>query len=245
MSDIENGDESNNGAVERKRDEDVSRLPEHLFAELMANPLAAPRIVALAAVRQWGVDARDYATRVKVERPDATGRELAEMVKKRHLTLARSVGVIAALPTSVSEGNPVVSAPPGLLLVWIQSRMVVHIAAVYGRETTTPDMVAELMALQGAHALASEPARLFASRRTMRYVTRTVNTHLKGETLKEAKRQFKRVGVNNFTRAGLLRTVPYLAVPVSVGVNEASTRWLANRAISLYDANPSSLQPAS
>lgn len=179
--------------------------------------MSAPKTIALAAVKEWGDEARDYATRVKAENPDATKRDLALMVKARHATLARMGGAVAALPTSLSDGNPVVSAPPSALLaVWIQSRMVVHIAAVYGRDTTSPEMVGELWTLQSFYALTSEPARLSASRRTMRFATRTVNKHLKGDALKETMRQFRRVNVE-FSRAGVLRALPYLAVPVSMG----------------------------
>lgn len=232
----QNGDErqDDNG----RQEHDGRQLPERLFTDLILDPKSSATTVASAAVRAWGFDALAFAARVQAEHPEATSRDLAKMVKARHATLARMGGAAAALPSSLVTTNTAAAvAPPALVGLWIRSRMVVHIAAVYGRDTTKPEMVAELLALQGFYAVAEPAARVVASDRSMRWATRVVNAHLKGDTLKKAKKDFDRVHVK-FSRAGVLRALPYLAVPVSAVVNEATTRSLANRVIEFYDPTP-------
>lgn len=227
------GSEADDG----RQDDDGRQLPERLFRDLIRDRKAAADTIALAAVREWGADARDFAARVRAEHAEATSRDLAEMVKARHATLARMGGAAAALPPSLGTTDTKATvAPSALATFWIQSRMVVHIAAVYGRDTTKPEMVAELITLQGVYA-ATEPVRVGASKGAILYATRVINAHLKGDALRNAKAQFRR-GHVNFSRAGVLRALPYLAIPVSAGVNEAATRSLANRAIKFYEPAP-------
>jgi len=61
--------------------------------------------------------------------------------------------------------------------------------------------------------------------------------YLKGATLVLVRQLFRYVGIK-FSRAGLLRAVPLLAIPLSAAVNEVATRSLAKRAIKFYDLNP-------
>jgi hypothetical protein len=60
---------------------------------------------------------------------------------------------------------------------------------------------------------------------------------VKGATLQLLKQMFRYVGIK-FTRAGLLRAVPLVGIPISAGVNEATTRSLGRRAIKFYDLDP-------
>jgi hypothetical protein len=77
---------------------ETRHLPDGLWARLRADPLRAPQYLALAAVDRWGEQAREYAERVRREHPDATNRELAEVVRSRHATLARMEGAAAGVP---------------------------------------------------------------------------------------------------------------------------------------------------
>jgi hypothetical protein len=70
-----------------------------------------------------------------------------------------------------------------------------------------------------------------------RVANRLVNMYVKGATL-VLLRQLARYSGVRFSRAALLRAVPLIAIPISAGVNELSTRSLANRAIKMYDTNP-------
>jgi hypothetical protein len=160
------------------------------------------------------------------------------MIEARHALLARLEGAAAGVPTSIAPlAGAVAAAPPDLAtLAWIQSRMVVHIAAVYGHDATDPEMAAELLVLQGIYNT-TEAARFALAEASKRVATRLVNLYVKGGTLILLKQLARYVGVR-FTRAGLLRAIPYIAIPVSAIVNEGTTRSLAKRAITYYELDP-------
>jgi len=219
-------------------EEDFRNLPEGLWDRLRAEPTHAPEYLALAAVERWGEHAREFARRVRAEYPEASGAELAEMVKSRHATLARMEGAAAGVPGAfVPIAGAIVSVVPDLAaLAWIQSRMVVQIAAVYGHDTTDQDMAAELLVLQGFYNT-TEMARIAVAKAGQRIAKRLAMNYLKGGTLVLVRQLFRYVGIK-FSRAGLLRAIPLLAIPLSAGVNELATRSLANRAIKFYDLRP-------
>lgn len=226
---------SGSGGEDRK---ELRHLPEGLWHRLRTDPTRAPQTLALAAVDHWGRQARDYSSRVRREHPDATERELAEMVRKRHAKLARMEGAAAGVPGSLAPvGGAALSLLPDITaLAWIQSRLVVHIAAVYGYDTTDPETAAELLVLLGFYNN-TEAARVAMAEAGKRVATRLVNTYVKGATLQLLKQMFRYVGIK-FTRTGLLRAVPFVAIPISAGVNEAATRSLGKRAIEFYDLDP-------
>ena len=214
-------------------------LPEGLWNRLRADPAHAPHYLALAAVDRWGEQARDYGERIRAANPSATNHELAEMVKARHALLARSEGATAGLPGSFA---PVAGAAASILpdigaLAWIQTRMVVHIAAVYGHDTTDPEMAAEILVLQGIYST-TEAARVALAAAGKRVAERLVNLYVKGSTLLLLKQLFRYVGIK-FTRTAVLKAVPFVSVPVSAAVNEFATRSLANRAMKFYEVGPS------
>lgn len=232
-------DEGINGADDAgDDDDDVRHLPEGLFDRLRSDPAHAPQHIALAAIDRWGAQAGEYAKRVRAEHPDATNRELAEMVRKRHATLARMEGAVAGLPATVA---PVAGAAAAILpdlvsLAWIQSRMVVHIAAVTGHDTTDQDTAAEMLVLLGFYRT-TEAARVALTEASKRVAVRLVNTYIKGATLTLLKQMFRYVGIK-FTRVALLKAVPFVSVPISAGVNDLSTRSLGKKAIEFYAADP-------
>jgi uncharacterized protein (DUF697 family) len=95
------------------------------------------------------------------------------MVRKRHAILARMEGAAAGVPGSLV---PVVGTAASVLpditaLAWIQSRMVVHIAAVYGYDTTDRETAAELLVLQGFYNT-TEAARVAVSEAGKRVANR-------------------------------------------------------------------------
>lgn len=218
--------------------EEVRHLPEGLWERLRSDPTHVPQHLALAAVDRWGQQARDYGDRVRRGYPDATNRELAEMVKARHALLARMEGAAAGVPGSFFPlaGSTAALLPDLTALAWIQSRMVVHIAAVYGHDTNHRETAAELLVLQGIYNT-TEAARVALTEASKRVATRLVNTYIKGTTLVLLKQLFRYVGIK-FTRTGLLKAVPFIAVPINAGVNELATRSLAKRAIKFYELQP-------
>jgi hypothetical protein len=233
---VPENDERNGGS--NGDEEDLRHLPEGLWQRLRSDPAHAPQYLSLAAVDHWGQQARDYSQRVRAEQPWASNRDLAEMVKARHALLARMEGAAAGVPGSFA---PVVGAAATVLpditaLAWIQSRMVVHIAAVYSYDTTDRETAAELLVLQGFYNT-TEAARIAVAEAGKRVATRLINQYLKGPTLQLLKQLFRYAGIK-FTRSGLLKAVPFVAIPLSAGVNEGATRSLGNRAIKFYDLDP-------
>ncbi|MEA2193374.1 MAG: hypothetical protein QOI73_3495 [Solirubrobacteraceae bacterium] len=213
-------------------------LPEGLLARLKSDPVHALQHLALAAVDQWGEDARDYARKERAEHPQATNRELADVVKNRHALLARMEGATAGVPPTFAPiiGAAVTILPDLTALAWIQSRMVIYIAAVYGHDTTKRDTAAELLVLQGIYNT-TDAARLALVEGGKRVATRVVKKYITGATLQLLKQLGRYVGIK-FTRVGLLRAVPLISIPISAAVNEASTRSLGNRAMTFYDLDP-------
>jgi EcsC protein family len=228
--------DDSNAPVQSQDEEPVGGLPDGLWERLLADPSRAPQYLALAATERWGAQARTYAEKIRQSNPDATADELASLVKRRHATLARMEGAAAGLPATIPVYGLVGAAatmPADLAaLAWIQSRMVVHIAAVYGHDTSDTEMAAELLVLQGLYN-STDAARVALVEASKRVSTRLINQYVKGSTLVLLRQLFKTVGIK-FTRTGLLKAVPFVAVPLSAGVNEFSTRSLGNRAIEFY-----------
>ncbi len=225
-------------AEEESAREETRHLPDGLWARLRADPLRAPQYLALAAVDRWGEQAREYAERVRREHPDATSRELAEVVRSRHGMLARMEGAAAGAPGTFAPlaGNAAALLPDLGALAWIQSRMVIHIAAVYGHDTTSRETAAELLVLQGIYNT-TEAARIALAEASKRVATRLVNMYVKGTTLVLLKQLFRYVGIK-FTRTALLKAVPFISVPLNAGVNGFSTSSLGKKAIKFYDLEP-------
>jgi uncharacterized protein (DUF697 family) len=217
--------------------EEVQHLPEGLWQQLRSDPGGAPEHLALAAIDRWGQQARAFGEQARREHPDASNRELAELVKARHALLARMAGAAAGVPGSlVPVAGSVAALLPDLgALAWIQSRMVVHIAAVYGHDTTDRETAAELLVLQGIYNTTGA-ARVALTQASQRVATRLVKRYVTGATLVLLRNLFRYVGIR-FVRTGLLKAVPFVAIPIGAVVNEAATRSLANRAITYYDTN--------
>jgi hypothetical protein len=210
-------------------------LPGELWNQLRQNPSAAPQMLAVAAVERWGKQAESYSAELRATHPGATNRELASIVKARYAYLARMEGAVIGIPASIA---PVAGAALSLLpdlgaLAWIQSRMVISIAAVYGKDASSRETAAELLVLQ--RIFATVPVAVVAITESgERVIGRLIPLYLRGASLRLAKQLFRYVGIK-FTRVGILRLVPLVSIPISAAVNEAATRSLANRAITFYE----------
>ncbi len=169
-------------ADDRPGDEDDRHLPEGLWERLRAEPARAPQHLSLAAVDHWGEQAQEYARRVRDEYPHATSHELAVKVKARHALLARMEGAAAGVPGTLAPlaGTAAALLPDIGALAWIQSRMVIHIAAAYGHDTTDRETAAELLVLQGFYNN-TEAARVALAEAAKRVTTRLINLYVKGK----------------------------------------------------------------
>jgi hypothetical protein len=211
--------------------DDVSDItaPPGLLRQLLANPAKAAELIALKGVEQHAARAARDVALVRERNPAATDRQLAVYFKKKHARAARWEGGgtgaagIFGLPADL------------LLLAWIQNRLVLTTAAIYGRDLHDHvDLAADLLIIQGIHN-SREVAKKALAAAAENAIRKLVLRHLRKEALVPVKQLFKLVGIN-FTRKALLeKGVPLVAIPISAGVNDASTRILANQAIKYYD----------
>src|SRR5215208_8249830 len=117
-----------------------AEVPESLLNRLRADPVRAPEHIALAAAERHAPAAAAWAED-KRARFAHDGRELAEMAKRRHATLARFEGAATGV------GGIFTMVPDMVALVWIQSRLVFFVAAAYGYDPRDPMRPAELLVL--------------------------------------------------------------------------------------------------
>lgn len=114
-------------------------------ARIVDHPGFAPELLAVAAVKELGPRARDWAERARGTYPEADADGLARLATRGFVRLARTGGALAA--------GAGLFAPAAELaaVLWIQANLVLHLAAVYGRDPGDPDRVAELLVLTQVH----------------------------------------------------------------------------------------------
>jgi hypothetical protein len=199
-------------------------VPEGLWAKLRADPVRAPEHIALAASEKHGPAADAWAAE-KRRRFRHEGRELAEMAKRRHATLARFEGAVTGV------GGIVTLLPDMVGLIWIQSRLVFYIAAAYGYDPHDPMRPAEALVLFEFY---SDPV---TARRALDGIGSTVAEAYIGSKMQRdealALRLAKLLGVRSARKlAG--RLIPGVAIAFNAVGNERRTRALAERAIRFY-----------
>ncbi|WP_225854023.1 hypothetical protein [Micromonospora sp. AMSO31t] len=112
---------------------------------VLDHPGFAPELLALAAVEALGPRAADWVERTRDAYPDADADGLARLVTRRFVRLSGTGGALAAgagLFAPVAELTAV---------LWTQANLVLHLAAVYGRDPAHPDRVVELLVLTQVH----------------------------------------------------------------------------------------------
>lgn len=196
---------------------------------LLANPDKAPELLAKRAV---GQDADRAVRDVKLLRdrnPRATDRQLAVYFKQKYSRAARWEG--AGTGSAGLLGLPI----DLVMLAKIQSRLMLTIAAVYGHDMSDhSERAADLLVIQGVHNSreVTRKALVSASAKTLK---KLILRHLRKDALLLVKRLFRVVGIKFTHKALLEKGVPLVAIPISAGVNEVSTRLVGNQAIKFYD----------
>ena len=201
-------------------------LPATLVARMRADPLRAPEHLALSAADVHGPAARDWvAERRGTYR--VSGRELAEMAKRRHAALARTSGAATGV------GGFVTYVPDLVATAWIQSRCVYFVAAAYGYDPLDRMRPAEQLVLQRVYSDVGEARRALDG--VGKHALQAIAENSLRGTEREAAvaRLARMVGKSAVKRVGL-KFIPGLAIAVNAVGNERDTRALADRAIAFY-----------
>jgi hypothetical protein len=199
-------------------------VPTSLWKQIRADPVRSPEHIALAASEKHGPAAEAWAAE-KRRRFAHEGRELAEMAKRRHATLARFEGAATGV------GGVITLVPDMVGLAWIQTRLVFFIAAAYGFDPCDPMRPAELLVLMELYDDVGE------ARAALDGMGKTIAEAYVGSKLEReevlAMRVAKMLGRRGIRRLAW-RVVPFAAIIFNSVANERSTRALADRAIRFY-----------
>jgi hypothetical protein len=199
-------------------------LPPGLWDRLRLDPVHAPEHIALAAARTFAPQAESWAAE-KRSRFAVEPRELAQMAKKRHATLARFEGAATGI------GGFVTIVPDIALLAWIQARLVFYVAAAYGYDPHDPMRPAELLVLYEFYP-DPQSARKALDGVGASMVKAYIGSKLqREETL--TRRLTKLVGIRS-ARMLTGRMIPGAAIAFNSIGNERRTRAIADRAIRFY-----------
>lgn len=185
--------------------------------------------LAKTVIRGHGASAGAFATRLRAANPDLHPHELADEIATRYAKQAARVGAAAGKPSELDHINAH-PADPGdaVLLLRLQFRMLLEIAAVYGFDPADAERATELTAFCG-------PQREADSARIV--ITRTGERLL--AWLVDSRGILAALGL----RQRHLQVAHGLAPCVGVGVGAvtygATTMALARQAVNFYD--PSSI----
>jgi len=222
-----------------------------LVRRLLAAGASAPRELLLTAVNTNGQWAATYAERARGTGTEPT-EDLVSRTIKAHAMLARSEGATLALAITAAEVTSVVGSAgtltPGAALgglagdlaglAWIQTRMVLVVAALNGHDPRDPARYRELASLMGVYgAPQADRAAKYVAKGAERVAKRLILRHLRGERLQAVKALFDLVGIK-FTRVGVLKVLPGLNIPISAFVNGQATAALGKKARVYYETLP-------
>jgi uncharacterized protein (DUF697 family) len=199
--------------------------PDTLLARLRADPVRAPETLALAAVEQHGPAAARWLAERRARAPHDQPGDLAKQAKRRHAALARYGGAVTGM------GGLATVLPDLLALAWIQSRMVLFIAAAYGKDPVDPRRAAELLVVQEMYDEVEE------AQAALDGAGRPLAVALAQKRLARDRDLVRRLARMAGTRAAERlagRAIPGVASVVNAVGNEADTRALARRAMRFY-----------
>jgi len=200
--------------------------PEGFVERLRADPVRAPELVALAAAERHAPPAAAWVAAMR-DRYALGPHELGQRAKRKHATLARVGGAATGL------GGWVTVVPDLVALAWIQSRMVLYIAASYGFDPHDPMRPAELLVLQ---ELYPDPVQARAALDGVGtpVASAYVDSKLAGTQDRKLAQTLMRVVGKRVGNRVAGRLIPGVASVVNAVGNERETRALADRAIRFY-----------
>ena len=204
--------------------EHLEQVPDSLWRRLRAQPDRAPELIALAAAERFGPQAERW---VRVAGPGHTPGELARIAVTKHVRLSRVEGAALGL------GGGLTAAADLVALIWIQSRMVLYVAAAHGFDPAHPMRPAELLALQGVYPTAAA-AREGLDGVGKRLAPALVEKSLDRRADATIVRRLVRYAGRRIARHYAGRLVPLLGSPLGAVQNAAATRELGRKALDYY-----------
>jgi hypothetical protein len=127
---------------------DEPSIPRELLRNLRRHPRDLPERLVVLAVGRQGEPAKAWAQ--KRLQDGATPREESDRLRRSTLVVSRVDGAISGTPFFVAL------VPAYVAFLWAQTRMVLRIAALHGRDPTDPRIAAELLALRGVYPSVDE-----------------------------------------------------------------------------------------
>jgi hypothetical protein len=206
---------------------ETTHLPETLWQRLRANPERAPELIALAAAERFAPAAEEWAREHARRPPD----KRAKKAIRSHVRLARLEGAALGI------GGVLTAAADLAALAWIQSRMILFVAAAYGHDPRDPRRPAEMLVLHGvyesvddARAALDGAGKLMAQAMAERAMTSKSDRHI-------ADRLMRYLGRRLATKAAG-RLVPLISSPIAAHQNAAATKDLGEEVDRYYRALP-------
>ena len=224
--------------------------PKFPLNELLRAGPKAPLVLVRYVIERRGPEISGEEARAQQESDFDVETHVDDLVKKQ-LLLVRGQGALAGLSFVVAgaAGPGVVPAAATAILsdvatlAYFQVDLSLKIAAAYGHDLTDRDARAhEILHLHGIEIIGGETLAAPLGAASERVVRRLLMRYLRGPALQAAKSLFRFVGVN-FTRAALLKAVPFVNVPVGAAFADLTTRRSARKARQFY--RPSSYRKAS
>jgi hypothetical protein len=216
--------------------QDLHHHSKHDRKEAMKNAISSTHdLVSLAktVIKGHGASAGAFATRLRAANPDLHPHELADEIAKRYAKQAARVGVAAGKPSELNHGNAH-PADPGhaVLLLRLQFRMLLEIAAVYGLDPADAERATELTAFCGPQR-GADSARIVITRTGERLFAWLVDP--RGILAALGLRQRHLQAAHGLT--------PCVGVGVGAVTYGASTLALARQAVNFYDPSPIAWDP--
>lgn len=169
---------------------------------------------------------------------------------KSQLRLARAQGAGAGAVVTATELSALVTGPAAVgalgtvvlgdmaILASLQVRLSLMIAAAYGHSMDDIDArLGEILSLHSLEFATSRAAAPAAAQAGQRVGRRLLERYLRGNLLQALKSVFRLVGIK-FSRAAMVRGLPYLNIPANATVADLTTRRTAAKARSYYRTLP-------
>lgn len=181
-----------------------------------------------SAVKARSAAATRYAEQLERDNPTMSRSQMADIAVREDALWAGLVGIgtgaIAAIPglgTAIQLGTV---APEVAYLFYLQTVLVVYLCKIYDRKLSDEEIkIIALASLGGAAGV--EAIKQALTKATISASRKVILNVLKGTVLKTLKEILKKVGIR-FTRVGLLKKLPFIAVVMNPVLNYADIKLI-------------------